>query len=65
MTWRSDKLPKACRALPFVICGAEDGTVVAAHSNYGKGMGIKSSDATVMALCYRCHTAHDQGGLMT
>lgn len=43
---------------------AEDGTVVAAHSNqakHGKGRGIKASDQYVAALCYRCHYMIDQG----
>lgn len=28
-------------------------------------MGIKASDATVMALCFSCHTTYDQGKDMT
>jgi shikimate kinase len=61
--FRSRKLLDAVRELPCQLCGADDGTVVAAHSNYGKGMGIKSSDASVMALCWKCHHEHDQGGI--
>jgi len=45
-------------------CGAQDGTVVAAHSNSladGKGKGIKASDFKIAALCFRCHHELDQG----
>lgn len=46
----------------------------AAHSNqlrFGKGRGIKGSDAAIMALCASnfgeigCHAELDQGGSMT
>lgn len=43
------------------MCGIEDGTVVAAHRNEGKGMGLKVSDALVAALCHKCHAELDQG----
>jgi hypothetical protein len=65
MNWRSKKLLEACRELPCGLCGVEDGTVVAAHSNQqkdGKGTGIKAHDFRVAALCYRCHMQIDQGG---
>jgi hypothetical protein len=52
------------RELPCGNCGSQDGTVVAAHRNQGKGMGIKNSDALVAALCYRCHFQLDQGGAL-
>lgn len=45
-------------------CGAQDGTVVAAHSNWlrdGKGKGIKAHDYRIAALCFRCHSEIDQG----
>lgn len=48
------------------ICGAQDGTVVAAHSNqsrHGKGAGIKAEDCFTAALCYSCHSRLDQGGV--
>jgi len=50
-----------------VMCGCDDGTVVAAHSNlleHGKGKGIKAHDGMSAWLCYRCHTEYDQGKLM-
>lgn len=65
MTFRSPKLLKAVRELPCQFCGAEDGTVVPAHRNEGKGMALKTSDALVAAACYRCHSELDQGKSMT
>lgn len=65
---RSKKLLQACRALPCQHCGASDGTVCAAHSNqaqHGKGKSIKASDVFVASLCFRCHTALDQGADLT
>jgi hypothetical protein len=64
MNYRSKKLVEACRELPCMVCGKEDGTVVAAHSNQqrdGKGMGIKAHDFRVAAMCYTCHMELDQG----
>lgn len=46
------------------MCGSQDGTVVAAHSNlleHGKGKGIKAHDGMAAWLCYRCHSQLDQG----
>jgi hypothetical protein len=51
-----------------VMCGNQDGTTVAAHSNlpeHGKGMGIKADDCMSAWLCYRCHSNLDQGGEMS
>jgi ferredoxin len=48
------------------LCGIEDGTIVAAHSNqqiHGKGMGVKAHDCYVAALCFKCHAQIDQGTL--
>jgi hypothetical protein len=64
MTFRSKKLLEACRSLECQICGTEDGTICAAHSNSqrdGKGMGTKASDAAIAALCFMCHAQMDQG----
>jgi hypothetical protein len=61
---RSKPLLEACRALPCQHCGAQNGTVVAAHSNqaiHGKGKSVKSSDQFVASLCARCHSSLDQG----
>ena len=62
--YRNKKLLEIVRKSPCQICGAQDGTVVAAHSNQqrdGKGMGIKSHDYRIAALCYSCHADIDQG----
>ena len=48
-------------------CGAQDGTVCAAHSNQlrdGKGRSLKASDAAIAALCYTCHSRIDQGSTL-
>jgi hypothetical protein len=64
---RSKKLLKAARALPCQHCGQDDGTVVAAHTNWGggKGRGIKASDDLIASLCFRCHFDLDQGANLT
>jgi hypothetical protein len=66
--YRNKKLLESVRKSPCQICAAQDGTVVAAHSNQnkdGKGMGIKAHDYRIAALCYRCHMEIDQGQSMT
>lgn len=50
------------------MCGAEDGTVVASHSNQlrdGKGQGIKSYDFRTASLCFSCHMEIDNGKKFT
>lgn len=64
--YRNPKLLEAVRDLPCQLCGIEDGTVVAAHSNqlkHGKGRGLKAHDWAIAALCFRCHSELDQGHL--
>lgn len=66
--YRNKKLLEIVRQCPCQICGAEDGTVVAAHSNQlrdGKGKGIKAHDYRIAALCYKCHMELDQGNSLT
>ena len=66
--YRNKKLLEAVREAPCMNCGAQDGTVCAAHSNQlrdGKGRGIKAHDYRIAALCYRCHSDLDQGSRMT
>lgn len=60
----------ACRGEPCYlqfqgICHGEAGreTVVPAHQNQGKGMGIKVHDKFTVPACFWCHTAYDQSGL--
>ena len=62
--YRNKKLLEVVREAPCQLCGNQDGTVVAAHSNQlrdGKGRGIKAHDYRIAALCFRCHTELDQG----
>ena len=64
MNYRNKKLLEVVRESPCQLCGAEDGTVVAAHSNQlrdGKGRSIKAHDYRIAALCYTCHADIDQG----
>lgn len=67
MTYRNKKLLALARGQACVMCGTQDGTIVAAHSNlgeHGKGMGHKAHDGMTMWLCYRCHVDLDQGTRM-
>ena len=67
MTYRSRKLLDVAEHAPCQRCGAEDGTVVAAHSNQlrdGKGRGLKASDYRIAFLCAECHYAIDEGTLL-
>lgn len=63
--FRSKKIMEACRKLPCMHCGANDGTIVGAHRNMGKGMALKVSDALVASLCYKCHHEYDNGMNLT
>jgi hypothetical protein len=68
MNYRNKALLEIVREAPCQLCGAEDGTVVAAHSNQqrdGKGTGIKAHDYRIAALCYSCHMQLDQGSKMS
>ena len=58
--FRSQKWLHLMRELPCAVCGSEDGTVVAAHRNEGKGMGLKVSDCLVIPLCFVCHREFDK-----
>jgi hypothetical protein len=65
---RSPALLVACRAIPCQHCFTVDGTVCAAHSNWGehgKGGRQKADDNRVASLCHRCHSALDQGSRMS
>ena len=64
---RSKKLLENARKIPCQHCGADDGTVVAAHTNWGggKGRGIKADDNLIASLCFNCHNQLDQGTTMT
>jgi hypothetical protein len=65
---RSKRLLCAARSIPCQLCGSDDGTVVAAHSNqsvHGKGKSVKSSDVFIASLCHKCHMEIDQGSTLT
>jgi len=66
--YRNKALLEIVRESPCQICGIEDGTIVAAHSNQlkdGKGRSLKAHDYRIAALCYTCHTEIDQGSKMS
>ena len=68
MTHRDRHLLDLARGQSCVMCGVNDGTVVAAHSNlqeHGKGTGHKADDCMTAWLCHRCHSELDQGNKMT
>ena len=68
MNYRNQYLLEAVRESACQTCGAQDGTVVAAHSNQlrdGKGKGIKAHDYRIAALCHACHFKLDQGMALT
>ena len=64
---RSKKLLENARLIPCQHCFADDGTVVAAHTNWGggKGRGIKADDNLIASLCFNCHSLLDQGSKMS
>lgn len=64
MIYRNKKLTDSARNESCVSCGADDGTIVWAHSNrqkHGKGMGCKAHDLFGAYLCYQCHASLDAG----
>lgn len=63
MMYRNRKLTQSAQHEACVNCGANDGTIVFAHSNsqkHGKGMGIKAHDLFGAFLCHQCHYIYDQ-----
>jgi hypothetical protein len=60
---RSTTLLRNAKEIPCQHCGADDGTVVAAHTNSGggKGRSIKADDNLIASLCFSCHAELDQG----
>jgi hypothetical protein len=62
--YRNKRLLELLREAPCQVCGIQDGTVVAAHSNQlrdGKGRSLKSHDFRSASMCYTCHARCDQG----
>ena len=64
---RSKELMRNAREIPCQHCGADDGTVCGAHTNWGggKGRGVKASDNLIASLCFDCHAELDQGKTLT
>ena len=64
--FRSKKHLKNVASMCCQSCGRDDGTIVAAHTNWGggKARSLKASDEYTAALCYTCHTACDQSHLL-
>jgi hypothetical protein len=62
---RSESYRRWVASLPCIACGYE-GASQAAHANFGKGLGMKTSDLTCFPLCgphgyhQGCHVVHDQ-----
>ena len=66
--YRNKKLLEIVRESPCQICGIQNGTIVAAHSNQGrdgKGRSLKAHDYRIAALCFTCHAELDQGHKMS
>ena len=64
MNLRVPALLRLARDQACANCGAQDGTVVAAHSNHaehGKGRSLKAHDCFTAHLCSKCHAWLDQG----
>lgn len=62
--YRNRKLLDLANGQPCANCGADDGTIVAAHANwadYGKGARRKADDCFIAFLCWICHRNVDQG----
>ena len=64
---RSAELMRNAREIPCQHCGADDGTVCGAHTNWGgnKGRGVKADDNLIASLCFHCHSELDQGKTLT
>jgi len=64
---RSPQLLRAAGKIECQHCGIDDGTVVAAHTNWGggKGRSIKADDNLIASLCSNCHFQIDQGWVMS
>lgn len=60
--WRSEKHRRLVASLDCVICG-KHAPSQCAHANYGKGLGLKTSDALTFPACPSCHSQHDQGAV--
>lgn len=62
--WECKRLTDLARHYACQHCGCDNGTTVAAHSNWpehGKAGARKSDDIFVAYMCSTCHTWLDQG----
>lgn len=60
----------ACRGEPCFlrivgVCWGDTESVVPAHRNEGKGMGLKVPNILTCPACYACHAEYDQGKRFT
>lgn len=62
---RIKKLRDLANGMPCMCCGIQDGTVVAAHQNEGKGISLKTPDWMIAYLCNKCHYELDNGANLT
>ncbi len=61
--YKNEKLRRAVASLPCQLCGL-DGQTQASHSNQsrdGRGIGRKTHDYRLAALCQTCHYEIDYG----
>ena len=60
---RDRKYLDSFRGAACWACGAQDGTVVAAHIRHGMagGMGLKPDDSLTHPLCGKCHAEQGKG----
>lgn len=61
---------QACRGQPCYlalpdVCQGDRESVVPAHRNEGKGMGLKVPDELTVPSCHACHMEYDQGRKFT
>lgn len=57
--YRSKPFRDLCENAACIACGIVSRTVIPAHRNEGKGMGLKASDAYTIPLCHSCHHEYD------
>lgn len=62
--WRNEAHRRLIASMACAICG-RFGPSQCAHVNFGKGIGLKTSDALSFPACPDCHRDHDQGGNAT
>jgi hypothetical protein len=62
VNYYNKKLLDEARDRPCVLCGRQDGTTVAAHSNslaHGRGFAYKTPSFMVAYVCQGCHDEID------